>query len=415
MHTETELPNRRLAEQAYNQVVHDYERVLADVVSQVRSCLEGAGMYLTYKARVKNFRSLFAKRLKFFRQSRVSLNPPLPITDVLAIRIICPFIGDLAEVEKHLARCFTIVEVERKGAQHSFKEFGYESTHILIEIPSALRDFAPGLDKPVVELQIRSILQDAWAEVEHELVYKAEFTPHDEPMKRKLAALNANLTLSDMLFQELRDYQHQLTQELDRRRTSFFRKIEDAIDSQFYNGKKFEYQPQGGDDHPMDKDYYVGKSIDDLLLDALNAHNRLDYKRAIAIYTYIITMNPQGEVRALIYTHRGMAYFAESRYQEALEDFSITLQYDHNSYKAAYYRGVVHSVLEDYSRAIEDFNHALELHPYHFYSLYRRAQAYFHVGDYPKCLADCDAALEIEPDNQLLSSLRSMGLKRLAM
>ncbi|OHD16136.1 MAG: hypothetical protein A2087_10510 [Spirochaetes bacterium GWD1_61_31] len=412
---EDDLPNRTAAEYQFNEWQLDYERVLADVMVRVRKCLESAGMYLTYKARVKSFSSYFAKRLKFFRQSRLNTSKPLPVTDLLAIRIICPFIGDLQPVEACLAKCFRIVEVERKGAQHSFKEFGYESTHLLVEIPTELQQYVHGLDKPVVELQIRSILQDAWAEVEHELVYKAEFTPHDEPMKRKLAALNANLTLSDMLFQEIRDYQHQLSHELDKRRATFFRKIEDAIDGQFFEAGKTGSDGKAQAIATIHPSSYANKSIDDLLLDALNAHNRHDYKQAIDIYSFIISLNPKSEVRALIYTHRGMACFAESRYQDALDDFSVTLQYDPNCYKAAYYRGVVHSVLENYSQAIEDFNLALELHPYHFYSLYRRSQAYFHLGDYPKSLADCDAALGIEPANLMLQRLRDMDLKKLAM
>ena len=126
-------------------------------------------------------------------------------------------------------------------------------------------------------------------------------------------------------------------------------------------------------------------------------------------------MNPKDSIRALIYQHRGMAFFSESRYDEALEDFSATLSLDEKCYKAAYYRGVVHSVRQNYSAAIDDFNNALEIRPYHFYATYRRSQAYYHIGDYPKALADCEAALELEPDNQALKRLKAMILGKLKM
>ncbi len=409
------IPSRKILETEYEDTACEYERILVDILSQVKSSLEHAGLSLTYKYRVKTFSSYFSKKVKFYRQSKISGKKSLPITDLLGIRIICPFIGDLPVVEQILGESFTIIEVERKGSGRSFKEFGYESTHILVEIPKKLRVYIPNIDKPVVEVQVRSILQDAWAEVEHELVYKAEFTPHDEPMKRKLAALNANLTLSDMLFQELRDYQHKLSHELDKRRVAFFNKIEDAIDSDFYVEPT---APKRGNEHRNGvSPLWIGpyKSIDDLLLDALNAHNKSDYLHAIDIYSHILAMNPGDDIRALIHKHRGMAYFAESRYKEANEDFSIALTLDKRCYKAAYYRGVVQSVLQNYSAAIEDFNHALELHPYHFYALYRRSQAYYHLGDYPKSLSDCDTALELQPDNDMLQRLRGMGLKKLAM
>ncbi|TFG81578.1 MAG: tetratricopeptide repeat protein, partial [Spirochaetales bacterium] len=269
-------------------------------------------------------------------------------------------------------------------------------------------------DPPVCEIQIRTILQDAWAEVEHELVYKAEFTPFDDPMRRKLAALNATLTLSDMLFQEIRDYQHQLNNELAKRRVAFFKKIEDSIDRELYSKIKDTGSYSGREQKDPS---WLGpwKSQDDLLLEALHAHNESDYVRAIDIYSHILAMGPKKEIRALIHKHRGMAYFAESLYEEAQEDFSATLELDADCYKAAYYRGVVYSVKQNYSAAIDDFNQALIIHPYHFYSTYRRAQAYFHLGDYPKALADCGVALELEPLNENLKRLKSMTLKKLKM
>ena len=82
----------------------------------------------------------------------------------------------------------------------------------------------------VCEIQLCTILQDAWSEVEHELVYKTNFNPFDEPLKRKLAALNATLNLSDTLFQEIRDYQRLLQSELNKRRESFIEKLNNTIE-----------------------------------------------------------------------------------------------------------------------------------------------------------------------------------------
>lgn len=408
------IPSRATLEKAYKSNQKLLEGILGEMVSRIQGALDSAGLFPAYKHRIKSFQSYFSKKIKFIRDASSNGAPCLPITDLIALRIICPFIGDLDRVEKALATHFTVREVERKGAERSFKEFGYESTHMLLEVPEELLKGSTFLDPPVCEVQIRTILQDAWAEVEHELVYKAEFTPFDDPMKRKLAALNANLTLSDMLFQEIRDYQHQLTNELAKRRVAFFKKIEDAIDKDLYNN--FKETPRSGGEEPKQPSWLgPWKSLDDLLLEALNAHNRADYIRAIDIYSHLLAMDPKPDIRALIYKHRGMAFFAESRYDESLEDFSATIDIDPKCYKAAYYRGVVHSVKQNYSAAIDDFNSALAIHPYHFYSTYRRAQAYYHFEDYPKALADCDAALELEPENDSLKKLRGMVLKKLRM
>jgi putative GTP pyrophosphokinase len=414
MDTVESIPGRVSLEKAYKTNVNALEAILGQMVARIQKAITAAGISPAYKHRVKSFQSFFSKHLKFYRDSVAQHTDMLAITDLLAVRIICPFIGDLERVERTLANNFSVREVERKGAEHSFKEFGYESTHLLLEIPEDMLDGNGFLNPPVCEVQIRTILQDAWAEVEHELVYKAEFTPFDEPMKRKLAALNANLTLSDMLFQEIRDYQHQLTNELAKRRVAFFKKIEDTIDKEIFTNFKEGARTESGD---VRLPAWLGpwKSLDDLLLEALNAHNRNDYIKAIDIYSHILAMNPKPEIRALIFKHRGMACFAESRYDEALEDFTAALQIDGQCHKSAYYRGVVYCVKKNYSSAIEDFTMALSIHPYHYYSTYRRAQAYYHLEDYPAALADCDTAMQLEPDNESLKKLRGMVIRKLKM
>jgi putative GTP pyrophosphokinase len=110
-----------------------------------------------------------------------------------------------------------------------------------------------------------------------------------------------------------------------------------------------------------------------------------------------------------------MAFFARSHYEEAIEDFSKSLELDPKSYKAAYYRGIVYSVTERYIPAIESFDSSLAINPYQLYCLYRRGQAYYHLEDYPQALADCEAALTLEPGNGPLEKFRQILLNKLKM
>ena len=173
---------------------------------------------------------------------------------MLGIRVICAFLEDLKTVEEQISKIFKIIEIERKGADRTFSEFGYESIHFLVEIPEEFKtdkDTVP--DGLVCEIQVRTILQDAWAEVEHELVYKSEFSPFDLPLRRKLASLNASLSLSDIIFQEIRDYQNKLNKELDCRRESFYDKADNIArgiilekNSEEISGKGLTFAPRGG-------------------------------------------------------------------------------------------------------------------------------------------------------------------------
>jgi len=424
---------------SYDEGRPGYARIMNEMERRVRVVLEANELRPTIKGRIKSFDSWYGKLIRLLRQAKQSGSALIPINDVIALRAVCPFLGDLNKAERALCAAFSVVEIERKGSERSFREFGYESIHLLLELPDDLRHLALHLDQPRIEIQLRTILQEAWAEVEHEIVYKSEFTPFDEPMKRKLAALNANLSLSDIIFQEILDYQRRLNTELERRRANFYGKIERAMDRPLVDAdapdpgaetvpivaSSSPAQTSASDGPsgivlpvlPPDSEVEIGEtaSLDDLLLAGLMAHNREDYSRACSIYSDILSREPPREIAAVVHKHRGMAYFSQSRYEEAIADFSAGLKLDPACYKAAYYRGVVRSVLLDYGSAITDFDLALSIHPYHFYSRYRRGVAWWHLGDYVQALADCEAALKLEPDSAPATRLKALALARLKM
>jgi putative GTP pyrophosphokinase len=382
------FPDRITLLKRYERHISTLARVSKDLTEMLEEALQGLSSHPMVKGRYKEFGSYYKKYLKLLNAQK---GDPV-ITDLIGLRVVCPFLEDLRAVEDIIRERFTVLELDRKGAHFSFKEFGYESVHLLIKIPDSLLEKRGRCNCEVAEIQIRTILQDAWAEVEHELVYKAEFTPFDDPMKRKLAAVNASLSLADSIFQEIRTYQRQLNGELSKRRDSFFRKIEESTDGLIFEGgeraESSEYMV-----HPGGRD-----TIDDLLLNALYAHNKNRFDEAIEFYSRILDLKPDNAVSSLIYKHRGMANFAQSHYEEAIEDFSQALENDTASYKAAYYRGVVKSVLRRYSEAIDDFTLSLKINPYQNFTLYRRGQAYYHLEDYPAALADCEASLALDPD-----------------
>jgi putative GTP pyrophosphokinase len=384
-------------------IVRDLEGIIEQKLSILAS-------HPTVKGRIKGFRSYYEK----YRRILKAGNGGVPhITDLMGIRIVCPFIEDLSIVENLLRKQFEVVEVERKG-RSTFKEFGYESTHLLIKIPDRITEKRGKTTCDVAEIQIRTILQDAWAEVEHELVYKAAFTPFDTPMKRKLAAVNASLSLADIIFQEIRAYQRQLNGELGKRRESFYQKIEESTDGLIFTEdqtRKTEVLEAEGAVSLSPND----TSIDDLLLNALYAHNRNRFDEAITLYSRILELKPKNTISSLIYKHRGMANFARSHYDDAIGDFSHALELDDKSYKAAYYRGVVHSVLKQYSGAIEDFTQSLTINPYQSFCLFRRGQAYYHIGDYPQALSDCEESLAMEPKNEAVNKFKEMLQAKLKM
>jgi putative GTP pyrophosphokinase len=384
--------------------------IVNDLKLQVDGILASLDSNPVVSGRIKNFTSFFSKYIRLLKAGEKKPQ----ITDLMGVRVICPFIEDLPSAEELIKRNFNIIEREMKG-HYSFQEFCYESTHLLIKIPQALIDKHgnPGTD--IAEIQIRTILQDAWAEVEHELVYKAEFSPFDEPMKRKLAAINASLSLADMIFQEIRSYQRKYSKEMEKRRGSFFQKIEESTDHLLFESEKIKTDSPfiEKDISHFTTDY--NESIDDLLVKALSAHNNNHFSEAISQYTRILELKPNNNILSIIYKHRGMANFACSCYNEAIDDFSNSLELDKQSYKSAYYRGVVYSVIKQYLKAIDDYTLSLTINPYQSFCLFRRGQAYYHIDDYPQALADCENSLALEPDNKSALKFKELLQSKLRM
>jgi putative GTP pyrophosphokinase len=403
------LPDQNVLRQVYEQYAENRALVIKDLETCIEKTVSVLPSLPTVKGRAKDFASFFKKYIRLLKTNPPNSGPPL-ITDLIGIRIVCPFLEDLAGVEELIKKHFEVFEVERKGSQYSFKEFGYESTHLLIKIPREIIEKRGKSDCQVAEIQIRTILQNAWAEVEHELVYKAEFTPFDDPMKRKLAAINASLSLADTVFQEIRGYQRQLNGELGKRRETFFQKIEESTDALL-----FSEEPAAKRESSIQPPFLSNDSIDDLLLNALYAHNKNQFDEAIAFYSRILELNPDKTVSSLIHKHRGMANFARSQYQDAIDDFTRALELDPASYKAAYYRGVVRSVLKQHAGAIDDFTLSLDINPYQSFCLFRRGQAYYHIEDYPQALGDCDASLALDPESEVVRKFKDLILEKLRM
>jgi putative GTP pyrophosphokinase len=401
------IADKEVFRQAFEAGAAARRLVARDIEGRIEQMLSPLASHPTLKIRTKRFTSYYKK---YQRLHKAGIAKP-QITDLIGIRVICPFVEDLAVVEALIKDNFEIIETERKG-HYTFKEFGYESTHLIIQIPDDIAQLSGGqIGCDVVEIQIRTILQDAWAEVEHELVYKAEFNPFDTPMKRKLAAVNASLSLADIIFQEIRNYQRQLTGQLRKRQETFYQKVEESTDALLF----LDAPPQKPEQMELPTFQIDDSSIDDLLLNALYAHNKKRFEEATALYSRIIDLKPDNAICALIYKHRGMAYFAQSRYNDAISDFSQSLDLDRQSYKSAYYRGVVHSVLKQYPEAIDDFTVSLEINPFQHFCLFRRGQAYYHLDDYPHALSDCEAAIAIEPQNQTLQKFRNLLHSKLQM
>lgn len=88
---------------------------------------------------------------------------------------------------------------------------------------------------------------------------------------------------------------------------------------------------------------------------------RKEYEQAISCFDEAINLCPIAAVASFCF--RGKAFSATGRYQEAIDDFSISLQYSPKIAEGYYDRGQAYLKLGMKSEAKKDFEMAIELNP----------------------------------------------------
>ena len=128
------------------------------------------------------------------------------ITDVCGIRIITYLESDVYRVAEIIEKEFKVDKGNSLDKRNlNFDQFGYMSLHLVVSLNDSrqvLTEYAQLKDLKV-EIQIRSILQHAWAEIEHDLGYKGTFAI-PEKVKRNFNRLAALLETADIEFDRLK-------------------------------------------------------------------------------------------------------------------------------------------------------------------------------------------------------------------
>ena len=142
-------------------------------------------------------------------------SPLEQITDLAGVRVIAFFPKTLDEIDKVLSDEFKIVEKSNKGEDLIEEDrFGYQSIHYLVRL-TARRSVLPEYQRfadAVAEVQVRTILQHAWAEIEHDIQYKSSSVIPTE-IHRRFTALAGMLEIADREFQGIQDDDRRLTAE----------------------------------------------------------------------------------------------------------------------------------------------------------------------------------------------------------
>ena len=198
-------------QELYNTSFDSYNNLGKNLVQALEILLTNHKIrFLTIYYRVKELDSFLDKI-----DRKAYTDPFEELEDFCGIRIICYYQSDIGKIRDIVKNELFVTESKDKEASLDYDQFGYRSHHIIAHIDESwtkvpnYRD----LKGKKAEIQIRSVLMHAWAEIEHNLAYKKE-AHIPEQFRRKLHLISAMLEVADEQFENLKkeskEYQEQM-------------------------------------------------------------------------------------------------------------------------------------------------------------------------------------------------------------
>ena len=170
------MTNLQQLHQRYQEFCTRYPNAAADFLGAIEDVLSDAGLtYDHVTARVKEWRSLRSKSRK--RRPDGTLMYPHPwqdIHDLIGVRVTTYHSTEIPRIIEALTEVFEVRRSVDKTAQTRVSgSFGYGSHHLILRVaPAQVTPVLQAYAGREFEVQIRTVLQHAWAEFEHDIRYK---------------------------------------------------------------------------------------------------------------------------------------------------------------------------------------------------------------------------------------------------
>lgn len=195
--------------------VHD-EGLLGEIYNLSFPVYESAGEYFQkeLKTRLNDENIEFLdvtyriKKLKSYLNKikrKCYSHPIMDMTDFCGIRIICFYLSDLNKISQLIEDMFHVIEFPKELFELKHPDqFSYRSMHFIVS-PKEEGSFSDQYSSRGLrfEIQVRTVLMHAWADISHELIYKNEPSVSSK-LKHDLNRLSATLELVDEQFEQLR-------------------------------------------------------------------------------------------------------------------------------------------------------------------------------------------------------------------
>jgi putative GTP pyrophosphokinase len=176
-------------------------------VELVRSLLDEAGInYLTVTGRTKSVASFAAKATRMVDGQPLYTDPLRQITDLIGVRVITYVHSDVSAVVDVFEDQLDLLDDRDLGEETASEgRFGYASRHLLVAVDDPAPPSYEDLTGKRASIQVRTVLQHAWAEFEHDIRYKGTVPEEHAPdLDRRFTLAAGLLELADQEFSSIR-------------------------------------------------------------------------------------------------------------------------------------------------------------------------------------------------------------------
>lgn len=185
----------------YQQIYPAYEKLVEEALFILNDSVKKTDAKIhNIFHRVKEFESFYDKILR----KEITIDPFQAIEDIAGIRVVCLYRSDLTKVNQAINNAFVVIRSETRKTRGR-ASFGYMSDHYIVKLPESCK--GPRYDdikNMKCEIQVRTILMDAWDSVSHHLVYKHSIDVPKE-LRDDFDALSGLFYVADTHFELFKD------------------------------------------------------------------------------------------------------------------------------------------------------------------------------------------------------------------
>ena len=254
----------------FDSTKNNYERLLEYIEATIKSLMENEKIQIhEIKGRIKD---------------KERLSKKIETKDYKYSRIITYFSDDVDKIASLLEEEFDLDQdnsIDKRKTQDPTK-FGYVSLHYILKLGGSRAELTENINYKELkfEVQIRTILQHAWAEIEHDFGYKSD-QDVPEKIRRRFSRLAGLIELADEEFMEIKRYEKEYTNRVEEgfKENSKSIKIDSISISALLESESYiNFIEENYDQHKIAIRYPGGKFKDDRISKIVNYCEQLGIK-----------------------------------------------------------------------------------------------------------------------------------------